>query len=139
MSVNGSGPRRRLQGPRISRRLALPIGAGAALVIGAVLVAPVVLLTGGSSRAKPCAPTLLYASREYLARPVPRDAVVQAVAVGVGVASGCGGSPANVDVRTLAGVRPAVAVGLAGEGSAIYVRRGVCRVSESELVACLRR
>jgi hypothetical protein len=109
------------------------------LVIGAVLVAPVVLLSGGTS-APPCAHTLLYQGRRYVARPVAPDATVEAVAIGVGVESGCGASPSNVDLRSLVGVKPAAAVGLPADDSSIYVRRGLCPASSArDLVACLRR
>ena len=115
-------------------------GASAALVIAAVLIAPVVLLSGGRSRAKPCAQTLIYQGRDYLARPLAQAGVVEAIAIGVGVASGCGTSASHVDIRSLAKVRPSVAVALAGDQSSVYVRRGVCVASSArELMACLRR
>jgi len=137
MSVNGSGPGRRA-GPRISRRMRLLIGAASALVIAGVLVAPVVLLTGGS--ASTCARALLFRGGTYVARPVPANAFVQAIAIGVGVASGCGASPANVNIRSLAGVAAARAVALPADSSSIYVRRGICSgAPETGLAACLRR
>ena len=107
-------------------------------MIAAVLVAPVVLSSGGSA-AKPCAGSLLYQGRRYVARPAGTAHVVQAIAIGVGVTSGCGASPANVDLRSLAGVKPSVAVGLPADQSSIYVRRGVCAAaSPAELLGCLR-
>lgn len=109
------------------------------MLIGAVLVAPVVLLSGGASRGKLCAHTLLYQGRRYIARPVAPDEVVEAVAIGVGVESGCGASPANVDLRSLVDVKPAAAVGLPADQSSIYVRRGLCPVSSArDLIACLK-
>jgi hypothetical protein len=137
MSVNGSGPRRRA-GPHISRRMRLLIGTASAFVIAGVLVAPIVLLTGGS--ASTCARALFFRGGTYVARPVPSNAVVQAIAIGVGVASGCGASPANVNVRSLAGIAPVRAVALAADNSSIYVRRGICSGAlEAGLAACLRR
>jgi hypothetical protein len=111
----------------------------ATLIIAAALVAPVVL-RGGGSRAKACAHTLLYQGRQYVARQVGPKQAVQAIAVGVGVTSGCGASPSNVDLRSLAGVKPTDAVALAADQSSIYVRRGLCSASSSrELLGCLRR
>jgi len=115
----------------------LLIGGSTALVVAAVLVAPIVLLTG--RQAKPCAQALRYQTREYLARSVVPAGLVQGVAIGVGVTSRCGGSPpANVNIRSLRGVKPTVAVGIAGDQSSIYIRRGVCpRASARELLGCL--
>jgi hypothetical protein len=65
--------------------------------------------------------------------------VVEGVAVGIGVTSGCGAPAANVNVRSLVSVKPTVALGLVADQSAIYVRRGVCsQSSRGELLACLR-
>jgi hypothetical protein len=123
---NGSGPLRAAPGSRISRRLRFLIGGIVALVIAAALVAPVVLMTGrGTSGSKPCAETLFYGRHEYVARPVT-PGVVEGVAIGVGVTSGCGAAPSNINIRSLVGVKPTAAVGLPGDASAIYVRRGVC-------------
>jgi len=115
----------------------LLIGGSTALVVAAVLVAPIVLLTG--RQAKPCAQALRYQTREYLARSVVPAGLVQGVAIGVGVTSRCGGSPpANVNIRSLRGVKPTVAVGIAGDQSSIYIRRGVCqRASARGLLGCL--
>jgi len=123
---NGSRPLQRPPGFRISRRLRFLIGATAAVVIAAALVAPVVLMTGnGNSPATACAETLLYQRHEYVARSVSRG-VVEGVAIGIGVTRGCGATPANINIRSLVGVKPTAAVGLPGDASAIYVRRGVC-------------
>jgi hypothetical protein len=118
----------------------LLIGALAAFVIGGVLVAPVVLRGDGSPGGPACASSLLYRGRLYVARAAGAAPVVQAIAIGVGVTRGCGVSPANVDLRSLAGVEPSVAVGLPADQSSIYVRRGVCpSASSAGLLACLRR
>lgn len=136
MSTNGSRPRPvgwRMPG---SRRTRLAIGAAAALVIAAVLVAPVVLLGTGPKHAS-CSTTILYRGRHYAAR--SSGPVVEAIAVGVGVASGCGTKPTNVDLRTVQGVHAAKAVALASDPSTVYVRRGVCPGKEHDaLLACLR-
>src|SRR5262245_19082563 len=137
MSTNGSRPRpaarQRLRGSRWTR---LAIGIGAALVIGAVLVAPVVLLGTGPSHPA-CSARILYRGHRYVARPTGR--VVEAIAVGVGVASGCGTKPANVDLRTVQGVSVSRAVALASDSSTVYVRRGVCPGKENgALLTCLR-
>ena len=136
MSTNGSRPRpigRRLPG---SRRTRLAVGAAAAIVIAAVLVAPVVLL-GTGPKHPVCSTTILYRGHHYVAHSTGR--VVEAIAVGVGVASGCGTTPANVGLRTVQGVSAARAVALASDPSTVYVRRGVCTGKERDaLLACLR-
>jgi hypothetical protein len=135
---NGSQPLRPSPGSGISRRGRFLIGGIAAVVIAAALVAPVVLMTGsGTSRAKPCAENLRYQRHEYVARSVATR-VVEGVAIGVGVASGCGAAPSNINIRSLLGVRATAAVGLPGDASAIYVRRGVCsQASARELLGCV--
>ena len=110
-----------------------------ALVLAVVLVSPVVISTA-KPPAKPCAETLDYQVRRYVARSVASDAIVETATLGVGVIRGCGASPSNVDLLALAGVRSAVAVGLTADLSSIYVRRGVCVGStERQLLACLQR
>jgi hypothetical protein len=117
----------------------LLIGGAAALVILGVLVAPVVILTGRSNQGA-CSLALRYQGRGYLARPVVSAQVVEGVAIGVGVTSGCGTQPANIGIRTLVGVRPSIAVGLAADQSSLYVRRGVCpQTPPSRLLRCLKR
>jgi hypothetical protein len=110
-----------------------------ALVLAIVLVSPVVL-GGAKSPTKPCAETLDFQGRRYVARPVASAALVEAATLGVGVVRGCGASPSNVDLLALAGVRSAAAVGLTADESSIYVRRGLCgRSTPSRLLGCLRR
>jgi len=117
------------------RRLRLLAGLVAALAIGAALVAPVVL-RGGAGRS-PCAAALAFRGATYVARPT--GGFVQAVAIGVGVAHGCGAAPQNVNVRSLAGIEPARAIGVSGDQSSVYVRRGVCAsAGRASLLACLR-
>jgi hypothetical protein len=119
------------------RSLRLLIGAVATLIIALALVVPVVLHERGTG-GRTCARTLLYEGHHYVARQVGE--VVQATAIGVGVARGCGASPSNVNIRSVAGVKPTYAVALAGEQSSIYVRRGMCSASASrELLECLRQ
>jgi hypothetical protein len=136
MSTNGSRPRPagwRMPG---SRRTRLAVGAATAVVIGAVLVAPVVLL-GTGPKHPACSTSIRYRGHRYVARPSGR--VVEAIAVGIGVASGCGTKPANVDLRTVQGVSASRAVALASDSSTVYVRHGVCSGKEhAALLACLR-
>jgi hypothetical protein len=83
---------------------------------------------------------LLVNAQAWLSGRVGPKQVVQAIAVGVGVTSGCGASPSNVDLRSLAGVKSTDAVALAADQSSIYVRRGVRSASSSrELLGCLKR
>jgi hypothetical protein len=137
MSVNGSHPRpaaRRLPG---SRRVRLVFGGLTAVVLAGVLIAPVVLLGSGPSKRGSCRTTIRYQGQPYVARDTGR--VVEAIAVGVGVASGCGTKPANVDLRTVAGVKAAHAVALASDPTTVYVRRGVCpSLAGAALLRCLR-
>jgi hypothetical protein len=119
-----------------TRRTRLAVGAATAVVIGAVLVAPVVLL-GTGPKHPACSTTIRYRGLRYVARPSGR--VVEAIAVGVGVASGCGTTPANVDLRSVQGVSTARAVALASDSSTVYVRRGVCPGKERDaLLRCLK-
>ena len=122
--------------PLRSRRIRVIVGLGVAVVIGAALVAPVVL-SGGSS-GKPCAASLLYEGRTYVARDA--SGFVQAIAVGVGVVHGCGVAAANVDVRSLTGVAPSRAIGVSTDQSSVYVRSGLCAAKAAgALLRCLRR
>lgn len=116
------------------RRIRLLLGLAAAVVIAGALVAPVVL--SGGSGGKPCAATLLFRGSAYTARDA--SGFVQAIAIGVGVTRGCGAAPQNVNVRSLAGISPARAIGISGDQSSVYVRRGVC-TGAADLLACLRR
>ena len=66
--------------------------------------------------------------------------LVQGVAIGIGVTSGCGTAPANIGVRSLVGVQPAAAIGLATDQSSIYVRNGLCaKATARGLLGCLRK
>jgi hypothetical protein len=104
------------------------------VILGA-LVSPVVLRGHGSS----CSLTLRYAGRTYTARDVGNARLVQSIAVGVGVLSGCGSKPQNADVRSIVGIRPALAVALPTEASTLFVERDRCpdRTGRA-LVRCLR-
>jgi hypothetical protein len=110
-------------------------------VVAAVLAAPIVLLTGGGgSDTSSCRSSLRYRGRTYTARNISSERVVEATAIGVGVASGCDRASANVDIRSLAGVTPAVAVAVPADASSVYVRRRLCRRSlPRTLLACLRQ
>jgi hypothetical protein len=119
-----------------TRRARLTVGALTAAVIAAVLVAPVVLL-GTGAKHPACSTTVAYRGQRYVARTTGR--VVEAIAVGVGVASGCGAKPANVDLRSVQGVSATRAVALASDSSTVYVRRGVCPGKERDaLLRCLK-
>ena len=121
----------------MNKRLRIALGGLVALLIAGALVAPVVD-RGGSSKA--CSMTLSYRGEPYAVRPVRDNRLVQAIAVGVGVTHGCGLAPQNVNIRSLVGIRPSRAVGLAGDETSIYVRRGVCTaVDAGALVPCLTR
>lgn len=121
-----------------SRRTRVSLGVLAAAILATVLVAPVVL-NGGSGAGASCAETLSFRNRDYTARRVGDVAFVQSVAIGVGVASGCGTQPSNVDVRSVQGLKPTVAVAVPTDQSSIYVRRGTCSgLAGSALAACLR-
>jgi len=137
VSTNGSHPRPtgwRMPG---SRRTRLAVGAATAIVIGAVLVAPIVLLGTGSTKQKACTTTILYQGQRYIERSSGR--IVEAIALGVGVASGCGTKPTNVDLRTVQGVSAVRAIALASEPSTVYVRSGVCPAkARAALLTCLR-
>jgi hypothetical protein len=135
----GNGSRPRPRGWAISRRARLLIGGSVALLIAIVLLVPVVLTGSGTLRAKPCTQSLTYQRHDYVARLVTPGQLVQGVAIGIGVASGCGAPPANVNIRSLGSVKPTAAIGVAADQSSIYVRRGLCaRSSSRELLACLR-
>jgi len=121
----------------VNRPMRLALGGVAALVLAGVLVAPVVI--GGAGSGRPCVVTLSYAGAPYVARATKGALPVQALAIGVGVTRGCGAKPQNVDVRSLAGIRPSRAVALSG-ASDVWVRRGICpRVEASALLSCLTR
>jgi hypothetical protein len=122
----------------VNRRLRILIGATTALVLAGVLVTPVVLSGGGSNGS--CSTTLYYLGHPYAVRRLGGASVVQAVAIGAGVTRGCGSKPENVNLRSLTGVSPGLAVGLEGDQSSIYVRRGRCaQASGQALLSCLKR
>ena len=134
METNGRPPAAR-HGIRVGRRVGIAIGIFAAALLAVTLVAPVVYRNEPAST---CAQTLRYQGRSYTARPL--TGVVQRLAVGVGVTSGCGQSASNVDVRSLEGVTVSRAVAASGESGSVYVRRGICaKASEATLLRCLRR
>ena len=122
----------------VNRRLRIAIGGATALVIAGVLVAPVVLSGSGSNGS--CSMSFHYLGQPYTVRRLDGADVVQELAIGVAITSGCGSKPENVNVRSLAGVSPAVAVGISGDQTSIYVRRGRCTHAAGQaLLACLKR
>lgn len=92
------------------------------------------LLGTGPRQARSCRTSILFRQHRYVARPTRR--VVEAVSVGVGVATGCG-KPANVDLRSVAGLGPGLVVALSSDPSTVYVRAGVCPRAK-DVLRCLR-
>jgi hypothetical protein len=69
---------------------------------------------------------------------MPTPPLVESTAIGVGALSGCGTPAANIDLRSLAGVRPSIAVATSTDANSVYVRRGVCaNLNKRTLSACL--
>jgi len=137
-SSDGRPTPRRPPWAGLPRRARLLLGLLAALLIGAALVAPVVFRKAPGSST--CAKTLAYKGVEYTARAVPATAFVQSIAIGVGIASGCGSTAANVDVRSVAGIDPAVAIAVPTDQTSIYVREGTCAgLAGARLLPCLRK
>jgi formate dehydrogenase subunit gamma len=125
----------RLTAPRPLRLL---IGGVIGLAIAFALAAPVIL-SGQTSTSRACRETLRYGSGAYSPRPMPKPALVESVAIGIGALSGCGTPPSTIDLRSLAGVRPSIATAISTDTSSVYVRRGVCpNVVGRALGACLR-
>jgi ABC-type amino acid transport system permease subunit len=121
-----------------SRPLRLIIGAVVGVVLLALLVSPV-LIGGGTPSPRACARTLRYASHLYVARAMPTPRLVQSLAIGIGVLSGCGTPPSNINVRSFSGVGRSAAIGIPSDTSSVYIRRGVCAsVVEHTLWSCLR-
>jgi hypothetical protein len=136
MSANHRPPSRAPQFI-VSRPLRLIVGAVIGIVLLALLVSPV-LIGGGTPAPRTCVRTLRYESHPYVARAMPTPRLVQSLAIGIGVLSGCGSPPENIDVRSLAGVSRGVAIGIPSDTSSVFVRRGVCpRLVENALRACL--
>jgi len=120
---------------RIPRRARVLFGLGAALVIGVVLVAPVVFKNNPNGT---CTRTLQYSGLRYTARPLPT--FVQSVAIGTAVATGCGTTLENIDVRSVAGVDPAVALAVPTDDTSVYVHAGTCAtVAAARLLTCLKQ
>jgi hypothetical protein len=100
-----------------SRRL---LGLLAAVLIAGALVAPVVLSSQSGTSAPPCASRLTYLQHVYRRRAAPAGST-QGVAIGIGVLTGCGRAPANVNVRSIVGMRSAHALAIDGDNG-VYVR-----------------
>jgi hypothetical protein len=121
-----------------SRRLRLIVGGVIAVVLLALLVSPVII-GGGSPAPRTCARTLRYESQTYVARAMPTPQLVQSQAIGIGVLSGCGTPPANIDVRSFSGVGRSAAIGIPSDASSVYIREGVCpNLVGHALWSCLR-
>jgi hypothetical protein len=122
----------------VSRPARLAIGAVLGVVLIAALVSPVII-GGGTPSPGGCARTLRYESHMYTAHSMPTPRLVESIAIGVGVLSGCGTPPSNINVRSFSGVRPSVAIGIPSDASSVYIRRSVCLgLVEHALLACLR-
>ncbi|MBV8563337.1 MAG: hypothetical protein JOZ56_09630 [Actinobacteria bacterium] len=118
---------------RLPRGVRVALGLTGAIVLLIVLVAPIVLRGGGTA----CQRTLLWKGRVFTAR---KATVVQSTAIGTGVVRGCGVQPENVNIRSVEGISPAIAVALSTESGSVYAARGRCpRLADIALLACLRR
>jgi hypothetical protein len=121
-----------------SRPLRLLIGAIVAAVVIIALVAPVVI-DGSTTPSAPCAKTLRFRGHLYSARAMPTPRLVESLAIGIGVLTGCGAAPSNIDVRSLTEVDASVAIGIPSDASSVYIRTGVCTASAGHaLWVCLR-
>jgi hypothetical protein len=115
--------------------------AGGAVVafILIVAVATPIILGGGAPSPRNCAKTLRYERHVYVARPMPAPPLVQSLAIGIGVLAGCGSPAANINVRSLTGVAPSVAIGIPSDAESVYVRQNVCpSITGRALGTCLR-
>jgi hypothetical protein len=92
----------------------------AALVVAGALVAPIVLSNQHGSSAPPCASGLTFRQHVYERRAAPAGST-QGLAIGVGVLTGCGRPPANVNVRSLVGIASAQELAIDGDDG-VYVR-----------------
>jgi hypothetical protein len=122
----------------VSRPVRLIVGAVLGVVLIAALVSPVII-GGGTPSPGDCARTLRYERHMYVAHSMPAPPLVESLAIGIGVLSGCGTPASNIDVRSFSGVRPGVAIGIPSDASSAYIRRGVCaNLAEHALWSCLR-
>jgi hypothetical protein len=137
VSSNGRPPHLTPRLPR-SRRVRLAVGAIVGIVLILVLVSPVII-GGGTTPSASCAKTLRYEQHEYTAREMPTPRLVESLAIGIGVLSGCGTPPSNIDVRSFSGVDRQFAIGIPSDASSAYVRNGICPArSGHALWTCLR-
>jgi hypothetical protein len=138
MSSNGRPPSSNAPRFVVSRPLRLAVGVVIGVVLLAALVSPV-LIGGGTPSPRTCARTLRYESQLYVARAMPSPRLVESLAIGIGVLSGCGTPPSNVNVRLFSGVRRGVAIGIPSDTTSVYIRQGVCvNAVEHALWSCLR-
>jgi len=122
----------------IPRRVRLIVGAVIGVVLIGALVSPVII-GGGTPAPRSCARTLFFATNTYVARPMPTPRLVESLAIGIGVLSGCGTPASNIDVRSVSGAQKSVAIGIPSDTSSVYVRRGVCAKAVAHaLWSCLR-
>jgi hypothetical protein len=121
----------------VSRPMRLAGGAIVALILIIAVVTPIIL-GGGASPPQNCAKTLRYKGHMYVARPMPAPPLVQSLAIGIGVLAGCGTPASNINIRSLAGVRPSAAIGIPSDASSVYIRPDICPSSAGHaLWTCL--
>jgi hypothetical protein len=121
----------------LSRPMRLAGGAVVAfmLIVG---VATPIILGGGTPPPQNCAKTLRYQGHVYVARPMPAPPLVQSLAIGIGVLAGCGTPASNINIRSLAGVVPGVAIGIPSDANSVYVRQNTCpSIAGRALSTCL--
>jgi hypothetical protein len=122
----------------LSRPLRLAGGAVVALIL-IIGVASPIILGGGTPAPRNCAKTLRYTGHLYVARSMPAPPLAQSLAIGVGVLAGCGTPASNINVRSLAGVPPSVAIGIPSDAESVYIRQNVCpSIAGHALWTCLR-
>jgi hypothetical protein len=140
MAPSANGPPRRPATPRfnVSRPVRLAGGAVVAFMLIVGIATPIIL-GGGESPPRNCAKTLRYDRHLYVAQPMPAPPLVQSLAIGIGVLAGCGTPASNINIRSLAGVPPSVAIGIPSDGNSVYVREHMCPgITGRAFGACLR-
>lgn len=122
----------------LSRPLRLAGGAVVALML-IVGVATPIILDGGAPPPQSCAKTLQYVGHIYVARAMPAPPLVQSLAIGIGVLAGCGTPASNINIRSLTGILPSVAIGIPSDASSVYIRQNVCpSIAGRAFWTCLR-
>jgi hypothetical protein len=113
-------------------------GAVVALIL-IIAVATPIILGGGTPPPQNCAKTLRYNGHVYVAQAMPAPPLVQSLAIGIGVLSGCGTPASNINIRSLAGVVSSVAIGIPSDADSVYIRQNMCpSLAGHALWTCLR-